>query len=121
MNPLKSWIKTSREMAMHSPELYLAHYVNEVYCDDEHVWMTHETLDRIKRHCGEYDGTLPTGQYCGKMFIRHGELWWIGISKKNPMTNLAWKSRKIIVCDRIDLIDGGAIVFPDERLDGRYV
>lgn len=95
-NPLKAWIVKSREEQRHAREMYLADYP-ELVCDDTHVMMSQATFDKIKRNCGTYDGTLPTGQFCGKMFLRHGELWWIGISKDKPMTHICWKSRKILI------------------------
>lgn len=98
-NPLKEWVKESRRQQAYSPELYLSHYYGDLIMDETSVIMSRETFERIKRNCGEYDGTLPSGQYCGKAFIRHGELWWIGISKTKPMTHVQWKSRKILIHD----------------------
>lgn len=96
MNALREWIRTSREEQRRSPERYLASYP-ELVMDDKEVMMTQETLDRIERDCGRYDGTLPTGEYLGKMFLRGECLCWIGISKENPQTHISWKSRKIVV------------------------
>jgi hypothetical protein len=98
MNPLKAWVKESREQQRRAPGRYLASYP-ELVMDEKMVMMTQETLDRIERNCGRYDGTFPTGEYCGKMFLRGDYLWWFGISKEKPMTRIAWNSRKIIVVE----------------------
>lgn len=96
MNALKKWVQESREQQRRAPERYLASYP-ELVMDEESVMMTQETLERIERGCGRYDGCVPTGQYLGKMFLRGESLCWFGISKEKPMTHVAWKSRKIVV------------------------
>lgn len=96
MNALKAWVIESRKQQRRAPERYLASYP-ELVMDEKSVMMTQETLDRIKRDCGRYDGTWPTGEYLGKMFLRGRHLFWIGISKENPMTHIAWNSREIVV------------------------
>lgn len=98
MNEFKKWVRESREQQRRTPERYLAFYP-ELVMDEKSVMMTQNVLDRIERGCGRYEGTLPTGNYLGKMFLRHGELWWIGISKEKPMTHCVWNSRKIVVVD----------------------
>lgn len=98
MNTLKEWVRASREMQQRTPERYLASYP-ELICDDETVMMTQETLDRIERHCGRYEGTFPTGTFLGKMFLRGPYLFWIGIDKERPMTNFKWNSRRIVVIE----------------------
>lgn len=96
MNALKQWVLSSRIEERRRPERYLKYYP-ELKCDENYVYMTQETLDKIERNCGRYDGTLPTGEYLGKMFLRGGSLFWIGISKERPMSHIAWNSRKIVV------------------------
>lgn len=98
MNPLKNWIKQSREQQRRAPERYLESYP-ELVMDDKTVLMTQATLDKIERNCGRYDGTFPTGEYCGKMFLRGPYLFWIGISKDKPMTHVSWNNRKIVVVE----------------------
>lgn len=96
MNPLKIWIKKSREMERHHPEMYLRFYPELVF-DDKNVWMTEETLEKIRWNCGRYDGTIPTGVYCSKMFLRGPNLVWFGICKENPMTHVKWNFRTILI------------------------
>lgn len=95
-NPLWKWVRESREMQRRHPEQYLISYP-QLKCDDEHVWMDQDTYDTIVRSCGRYDGTWPTGKYCGKMFVRGTRLVWFGIDKKNPMTDIKWHSRQILI------------------------
>ena len=96
MNALKRWVKDSREQQRRAPERYLASYP-ELIMDETTVMMTQETFERIERNCGRYEGTWPTGEYLGKMFLRGTYLWWFGISKEKPMTHISWKSRRIVV------------------------
>lgn len=98
MNDLKKWVQASREQEHRSPERYLNYYP-ELVCDDTHVLMTKETLDKINRNCGRYDGTLPTGHYLGKMFLRGDSLVWIGIHKQMAMTHSVFNSREIKLVD----------------------
>lgn len=97
MNPLKLWIQNSREQEQHAPERYLSRYVGRMTCDTQHVWMTQELYEEIVRNCGRYDGTFPTGEYCGKMFVRRGMLMWFGISKHDPMTHVGINAREILI------------------------
>lgn len=96
-NPLKEWIVQSREMQRRFPGQYLASYAGELGFDERHVWMTQEIYETILRNCGRYDATVPTGQYCGKMFIRGQKLVWFGIDKENPMTRVKWNTREILI------------------------
>lgn len=96
MNPLKVWVIASREQERRAPERYLRYYP-ELIMDDTHVLMSKEVLGRIERNCGRYDGTLPTGEYLGKMFVRGNHLCWFGISKERPMTHADYKSREIVL------------------------
>lgn len=96
MNARKAWVTESRKKQARAPERYLASYP-ELVMDEDTVLMTQTTFDKIKHHCGTYDGTWPSGEYLGKMFLRHGRLFWIGISKEHPMTHIAWNSREIVV------------------------
>lgn len=98
-NALKSWIRFSREQERRSPERYISYYVDRVNCDDTFARMTQETYDEIESNCGRYDGTTPTGEYCGKMFVRGDRLVWYGISKANPLTHVAWNVRKVLITD----------------------
>ena len=98
-NPLKDWIRKSREQARRAPQRYIAHYADVVTCDQKYAWMVRNTLDEIKRNCGQYDGTTPTGEYCGKLFLRQGFLVWFGIDKTNPMTHIKWNFREIRIID----------------------
>lgn len=96
MNALKRWVKESREQQRRAPERYLASYP-ELVMDETTVMMTRETLERLERNCGRYEGTWPTGEYLGKMWLRGNHLWWFGICKAKPMTHISWNSRKIVV------------------------
>src|SRR3954447_9006601 len=60
------WIRKSREAAKRNPERYLVNYDFEM--DEKNVWMTKEEYDLVLRNCGAYNGTIPTGRYCGKLF-----------------------------------------------------
>ena len=95
----KNWIRASREQERRRPERYLSHYSDTVTCDDEYAWMTQETLDKIKRHCGQYNLTFPTGDYCGKMFLQDHYLVWYGISKENPRSYVKLNYREIRLID----------------------
>ena len=70
MNELKKWIVASREQEKRHPKMYINYYLDRLITDDKAVLMTRETYDEILRNCHRYDGTLPTGVYCGKMFVR---------------------------------------------------
>lgn len=96
-NPLKKWIRKSREEERQAPQRYLSYYRDRVVCDEETAYMAQETFDEIRNNCGQYDGTTPTGEYCGKMFIRHGHLVWFGIDKTYPMFRIQWNFRKVII------------------------
>lgn len=96
MNALQRWVKESREQQRRAPERYLASYP-ELVMDETTVMMTSDTLERIARNCGRYDGCWPTGEYLGKMFLRGPYLFWIGICKEKPMTHISWNSRRIVV------------------------
>jgi hypothetical protein len=95
-NLLKEWIQKSREEQRKAPSRYLASYPMLVM-DDESVMMSAKELESIAYACGRYEGTLPTGVFLGKMFIRGEYLCWYGINKNAPMTTYAIKSRKILV------------------------
>lgn len=97
MNQLKAWIQESRKQERRAPERYLSHYEGRMTCDDKHVWMTQDVYEEIVRNCGRYDGTLPTGEYCGKMFMRGPHLMWFGISGKDPMTNVGINAREVLI------------------------
>lgn len=83
-------------MRRRHPEQYITSYP-QLKGDATHVWMDEETFDAIMRNCGRYDGTLPTGEYVGKMFIRGYRLFWYGIDKKRPMTERKLHSREILI------------------------
>lgn len=93
------WVRASRDEAHHNPQGYLISYEGLLVMDESSVKMTRETFDRILRYCGRYDGTFPTGQYLGKMFIRGESLWWIGINPEKPFTHIAWRHRKVVIVD----------------------
>lgn len=95
-NPLWKWVRRSREEQRRHPERFLVSYP-QLKCDADHVWMDEETYEAILRNCGRYDGTLPTGEYVGKMFIRGVHLMWYGIDKRKPMTNRLLHSRQILI------------------------
>lgn len=95
MNALKAWIQSSREQQRRTPERYLGTY--DFVMDEDTVLMTEKEFQTIERECGHYDGTWPTGEYLGKMFIRHGKLCWFSIDKKDPQNNIAIESRKIVI------------------------
>lgn len=95
-NPLKAWVVKSREQQRRAPERYLSYYPELIF-DETSVLMTRETFEKIERNCGRYDGTTPTGEYCGKMFIRGSRLVWFGICKEKPMTNIQWNWREIVI------------------------
>lgn len=96
-NSLKRWIQKSREEERRAPQRYLSYYRDRVVCDEENAYMAQETFDEIRDNCGQYNGTTPTGEYCGKMFIRHGHLVWFGIDKKYPMYRIQWNFRRVII------------------------
>lgn len=100
-NPLKRWIKLSREEERLAPERYLSYYLDRVTCDDDHAWMTQNTYEEMIRNCGQYDGTMPTGQFCGKIFMRRmlgvQHLVWFGIARKDPMNNVQFNTRQILI------------------------
>lgn len=89
------WIRKSREAAKKNPERYIGAY--DLEYDDTTVWMTQETYDAIVKNCGIYNGTVPTGQYCGKMFVRNGNIMWFGIDKDNALNNIRFNSRAILI------------------------
>src|SRR4051794_15585752 len=97
MNTLKKWVLESREMARRTPERYLAYWWKEIIVDAASVYMTPETLEKIEKSCGRYDGTLPTGEYVGKVFLRGGSFCWIGISRENAMACVQWNTRRIVL------------------------
>lgn len=98
MNGLKNWVKRSREQAQRHPERYISSWLH-LPRDTERVFMTSRQLEEIKRDCGRYDGTLPTGVYLGKMFLRGECLCWYSISKIDPMNNCDIQSRIIQIVD----------------------
>lgn len=98
MNALKNWVKRSREEEKRNPERYIASYPDLVM-DDTHVLMTKEQLEKIRRECGRYDGTYPTGVYLGKMFLRWDRLCWFTWSRSQPMTRTDIESRIIQVVE----------------------
>ncbi len=98
-NPLKDWIAHSREEERRAPERYISYYADKVTCDDKYAHMMRNTFDEIKIHCGEYNGTMPTGQYCGKLFVREGFIVWYGIDKQNPMSHIAINFREVRIID----------------------
>jgi hypothetical protein len=102
MNPLKAWILESREEQRRAPKRYLANYPEIGFVGDK-VMMTKETLATIELHCGRYETSFPTGQYCGKMFLRGKYLCWYGISKQNPMKLVQMNYREIIILDELEL------------------
>lgn len=94
------WVRTSRAQAREVPSRYLIGYEpDELKIEGDKAYMSQETYDRILRYCGEYNGTLPTGRYVGKMFIRKERLWWIGIDKESALTHIAWNNREIVITD----------------------
>src|SRR6059058_5614108 len=99
MNQLKDWVLKSREQQRRHPERYLAYWASKTFIDETHAVMTLEQLEEISRECGRYDGTLPTGEYLGKMFLRRGNLCWFSISKEKPMTHSAIQIRTIQIVD----------------------
>lgn len=98
-NPLKDWIVRSREEERLAPERYLPHYADRVTCDEKYAHMMRNTYDEMKRNCGEYNGTMPTGMFCGKIFLRQGFVVWFGIDKTNPMSNIKINFREIRIID----------------------
>jgi hypothetical protein len=95
----KEWVRDSREQQRRAPERYLAFYP-ELVMDDKSVLLTQETLDKIERNCGRYDGCLPTGQILGKMFLR-GELSSYGSEsrKEDPQNGVSINFRRIVVVE----------------------
>jgi len=89
------WIRKSREAARQNPERYLVNYDFEM--DEKNVWMTKEEYDLLLRNVGAYNGTIPTGQYCGKLFVRHRQLWWFGIAKGDALNKIQLNSRMILI------------------------
>lgn len=98
MNPLKQWIVESRAEQRRNPDRYIANYPELIF-DDTSVMMNKETLEKIERHCGRYDGCMPTGDFCGKMFLRGSGLCWFGISKENPMQMTQINYREVVLVD----------------------
>lgn len=96
-NPLQRWIRKSREQERRHPASYLTAYADDLKFDDSHVWMSQETYDAIERNCGRYNGTIPTGQFCGKMFLRGTRLAWFGIDRENPMDHVKINFREILI------------------------
>lgn len=94
MTGLRDWVERSREQERRTPERYLSSYP-QLVVDDETVLMSQGDLDRIERACGHYEGTLPTGVYLGKMWLRFDHLCWWGIDKRDPHKNAVAKSRRI--------------------------
>lgn len=101
MNKLQKWIHASRQEEAAEPKRYLRHYVNDVLCDDQRVYMTQATLSEMLHHCGNYDWGVPTGTYCGKIFLQGNYLKWFGISKDDPMHKYTIRVREIVICDKI--------------------
>lgn len=99
-NPLKDWVTKSRKEAQYAPQLYLRFYP-ELVIGPRAVLMTKECYERIKHNCGVYNGSIPTGQYLGKMFLRNGALCWFGIDKEHPMTHVMIQCRAIIFKDEV--------------------
>jgi len=91
----QTWIRKSREAAKQNPERYLVNYDFEM--DDKNVWMTKEEYDLLLRNVGAYNGTIPTGQYCGKLFVRHRKLMWFGIAKEDALNKIALNERMILI------------------------
>lgn len=89
------WIRKSREAAKKNPECYLVNYDFEM--DEKNVWMTKEEYDLLLRNVGSYNGTIPTGQYCGKLFVRHKKLMWYGIAKSNLVKKVQLNARIILI------------------------
>lgn len=75
MNALKKWVEKSREEAERCPQRYTKSYA-DLKISDGCVYLTDEELTQIVRYCGIYNGTLPTGIYLGKMFVRDGFICW---------------------------------------------
>lgn len=98
MNALSDWVRRSREEQRRAPERYLANYP-ELVMDSKRVIMSKETFDKIRHHCGRYDGTYPTGAYLGKMFLRGECLCWFTFSKSKPMTNTGVEFRTIEIVE----------------------
>lgn len=98
MNALKAWVTKSREEQRRAPERYIASYPN-LFMDETHVLMTREEFERLERNLGRYEGTWPTGEYLGKMFLRGNHLYWFTISKTKPMTHTALQSREIQIVE----------------------
>lgn len=99
MNGLKAWVYWSREQQRRHPERYLAYWAPKLWMDETHVRMTSAQLYAIKNECGRYDGTLPTGEYLGKMFLRGESLCWFSISKDKPMTHVHIQCRTIEIVE----------------------
>lgn len=89
------WVRKSREAARHNPERYLGSYDFEM--DEHNVWMTQETYDALVHNVGIYNGTIPTGQYLGKMFIRGTRLMWFGLDKEDAIGKIKLNSRMILI------------------------
>lgn len=98
MNPLKAWMVESRAEQKRVPKRYLANYP-EIEFVGNRVRMTRALRDTIEQNCGRYEHSFPTGQYCGKMFLRGKYLCWYGIDKHNPMKMVALNFREIILAD----------------------
>lgn len=94
MNGFKNWVVRSREQQKKSPERYLGSYP-ELVMDEMYVLMTPGLRKEIKSACGQYDGTIPSGVYLGKMFLRGDCLCWFGICKERPMTDSTIQFRVI--------------------------
>jgi hypothetical protein len=101
VNELQKWIRASRREEAAAPKRYLRHYVDDVLCDDHRVYMTQPTLSKMLHHCGNYDWGVPTGVYCGKIFLQGNYLKWFGISKDDPMHKYTIHTREIVICDKI--------------------
>lgn len=96
MSRFQEWVRESRTQQARAPQRYLASYPDLVI-DDQSVLMSKEVFERIERNCGRYDGTLPTGEFLGKMFVRGNYLCWYGIAPGNPEAFMAINSRRILI------------------------
>jgi len=89
----------SREEQRRAPERYLASYP-DLTMDEDSVLLTEDQFEKIKRHCGRYDGCFPTGVYLGKMFLRGECLCWFAIAKVKPLTDYSIEVRRIELVEK---------------------
>ncbi len=113
-NPLKTWIKTSREMELHHPGQYLSYYANRVVCTDTEAWMTSSTFNEMVSNCGAYKYGIPVDEYyCGRLFVRGAtleELCWFGIGSDKSMQRSSLNSRTIRICSKVETLSEGKVV-----------